>query len=64
LFWLANLLFCITATIIVLRYEFFPMLIITAFPFLLIDWLDKKEKSAALSAPSAENRKLSLDLTN
>jgi hypothetical protein len=37
---LANFLFCITATIIVLRYEFFPMIILLALPLVLIDSID------------------------
>ena len=40
---IANMCFCIFATIIVLRYQFFPMIITLTFPLLLIEVLDKKQ---------------------
>ena len=40
---IANMCFCIFATIVVLRYQFFPMIITLTFPLLLIEVLDKKQ---------------------
>jgi hypothetical protein len=42
-FLLANFLFCISATIIVLRYDVFPMIIVATYSLVLIDLIDRKE---------------------
>ncbi len=41
-FLLANFCFCICATVIVFRYEVFPMISCLAFSLLLAEWSDKK----------------------
>ena len=43
-FLILNMLFCITTTIIVLRYEFFPMIICLALSFLILEKVNKKEE--------------------
>lgn len=42
-FLILNMLFCITTTIIVLRYEFFPMIICLALSLAILDKLNKRE---------------------
>lgn len=41
-FWILNFLFCVSATIIVFRYEFLPMIICLTFSLLSTEWFDKK----------------------
>jgi hypothetical protein len=45
-FLLFNFIFCICTTIIVLRYEFFPMIMALTLPLLLLEILDNRNKSA------------------
>lgn len=59
-FSLANFGFCVFATIIVLRYQFFPMVITLTFSLLLFEWLDKKEIQS--SKPIEEARKKTINL--
>jgi|GEM_PF-289085 len=47
MFTFCNFLFCITATIIVLRYEFFPMLILLSFSLVFVDWLESSKEKAS-----------------
>jgi hypothetical protein len=42
-FHFANFIFCVFATIVVFRYQVFPMITCVAFALLLTEWLDKKE---------------------
>jgi hypothetical protein len=42
-FFIANLLFSVFATIIVMRYQVFPMIICTTASLLMTEWIDKKE---------------------
>jgi hypothetical protein len=60
---LANTAFCIFATIIVLRYQFFPMIITLTFPLLLIELLDKKHPAPnrnILPNPEIDSLKIKL----
>ncbi|MDR3712305.1 MAG: hypothetical protein P4L51_05780 [Puia sp.] len=42
-FWALNFLFSVSATMIVIRYEVFPVITFLAFSLLMIEWLDKRE---------------------
>ncbi|MDR3713320.1 MAG: hypothetical protein P4L51_10925 [Puia sp.] len=60
-FLIANFCFCVFTTIIVLRYQFFPLIITLAFPLLLIEYLDKKEtENKKVVSPGTDSVNLEL----
>jgi hypothetical protein len=50
-FWFANLAFSVFATINVLRYQFFPMLVCVAFTAVVVSWMDEKKKITIPTLP-------------
>lgn len=45
-FQIANFAFCVFATIVVLRYQVFPMIICTTFSLLIAEWIDIKNHTS------------------
>lgn len=57
-FFVLNFLFSVFATIIVMRYQVFPMIVCVPFSLLLTEWLDKKRSQGLINEAPLENRLL------
>lgn len=58
----ANFCFCVFATIIVMRYQFFPMLVTLTFPLLLVEILERKTEVSLSPVGSSIDKPISLQI--
>jgi hypothetical protein len=63
-FWFANFAFCISTTIIVYRYQVFPLIISTLASLLLIELVDKKVNNNLQTKEAKELSGSKVELTN
>jgi hypothetical protein len=53
-FIVANGCFCILSTVVVFRYQFFPMIVSVSFALLLVTWLESATSPADIHLTSAQ----------